>query len=1219
MITEIEQRLLSCNADKFANLCRLYLSYKYAIINSTGFVSGKEKSKRGTPDNFISVKDDYIFNEITTQQTELAEKLKKDIQHCFKQRNVPAEKIIKIILICNSKITTTIQEELNKHKNVFNSDVDLELIGLDAFATIIFKEYPSIARELGLAIDTGQILEPNDFIDQYEKSKFATPLSNEFFNREKELAEGMSLLEHHDTLIISGQAGVGKTKFSLALVGTFSKKHDDYKVKYIKSNGALDIWDDLKVQLVPGENYLIVVDDANKLKTNLDLIINFRNAFNGGMIKLIFTARNYVQEEIQGKLSTYKNITLNNFERAALNNILQSPDFNITEYYFDKIFSISKGNPRIAIMAALAGIHGEIEKLNNAALILDEYFSSVNRQLNAGSDLIKTAGVLALYRTINLHHTKSIAEIDTYFKISPNDLLENLTLLHKYELADEYNGSYKIADQILGEYIFYLVFIKQKQLPFSLLLDLFIDEGKFSLIKLLTPIVSNYGFEEIKLQVIADLKRKWSNISDDPSKSLKFLKDFWFYMPTESLVSIARLLAEQHATDLHTLPFEIYNHNQLERYQDDIIDILVNFQEFPDKFILSLDLLMKYGLSGPVPFTKLLKVFTQSFTYGRYDYNSNYLIQTKLFEYLYNKSKGEDDEFYAKIILFIAHKYLVDSYQSVYGDGDIIYLGQRLVYLMEAQKDFRTRLWNFIFGCYKNPVLRPCVYDFFDQHRYGHLSVKNTDVVNFDKDLVIPFFENNFLPAPSFRETEIVYGYLKKLTFYDIIYDEQWKEKFKNKEVDLWHLLNKRAEDKKELLYQYTENFSIEDYRIFFARIDVLSQKKKNYFSGYSTIKNSISYILIHLEKSDFKLFLNVFEVLFKYEYATHLFIDMVFKEIAYNEYKSLALRDLLLEGKINPECIVPLLTYLPADLITSGDYDIWVNYFRDEKTTWIYSIEKIFPKLQALNIHIEQALNSVLDYLMQKATASNLYVNNDFFKYLYKDHQSIFSDRLQDIQFLYLVLDRKDRHFDYSLEVLKLILSKNPTFINDLLAAAFDAKTFVSRTDLLENDFKKLWTLENRNEVFEDIIQFFSKFPSIFRNTHSEVGTAFQGSGENGLNFLRYLVNKTTDEKILRLAFNIVVSQFNESKFDFLDLLLQKNSNLAFFENLDLYTGSSISIGSRIPKIRQEIIVYEEVRDYIQTRNDIRYLEHLNYIEDRINACKAQIEWERKDEFMGE
>lgn len=1217
MITEIEQRLSSCNADKFANLCRLYLSYKYEIINSTGFVLGKEKSKKGTPDNFISIKDFYIFNEITTTDKKgLLPKLKLDIEHCFKQTDVPSEKILKIILICNNKITTSVQEELNKHKNSFTASVDLEVIGIDAFSTIIFKEYPSIARELGLTIDTGQILEVEEFVLQYEKSKFATPLSNHFFNRDKELENGTFLIQNNNIIIISGQAGVGKTKFSLELVKKFQKNNPHYKIKYIKANGLLDIWEDLKVQIIQDKNYIIVVDDANKLKSNLDLIINFKNSFNGDL-KLIFTVRNYVKDEIQVKLKDYQLIELKNFDRDELKKILQCSDFNISNFYIDKIYSISKGNPRIAIMAALAGINGEIEKLNNASLIMEEYFSSINQQLNAGSQLIKTAGILSLFRTIDFGYIKSIEEIEKYFEISKNELIENLDLLFKYEIADEFNGSYKIADQILGEYIFYSVFIKPEQIPFRLLLDLYVDENKFSLNKLLTPIVINYGFEQVKTLIIEDIKAKWESINDE-TKCLNFLKDFWFYLPTESLLFIHKLISKNNI-DVDTLRFEIYNSNNIEAYNDVVIEILVNFQQLPDKFLLSLDLLLTYGLFNQLTFSKLLKVFTQSFTYGKYDHNQNYIIQIKLFEFLYDKVRNENQIFYSKIILFIAHEYLIDSFQSTFWDQNAIYTNQIPTYLSEKQKEFRTTLLNFIFDCYKNEKLKDFVLDFFEKHRYARHYLQNNAIITFDKNLIFNFFKENFLPNPNFRETEIVYNFLKNLDFYKVKYDRNLKSKFKNKEVDLWYLLNERAEDKRELLYQHVKKFDFKKYQIFLEQINVISKHKKGHFEGYSIIKDSISHIFIKLSKTNIKLFFEVFEELFKYEYSEYLFVGMVFRDIEYDDFKSQKIRNLIAGNKIPKWCIVSFVLHLPIDFIRLQDYEALMKFLKDEKTVWINFIEDVFVKFKNLDIDLEKELNDVLDCLILKSDSQNFFVHNDFFKYLYNDYSHIFLDRLKDIEFIYLALDSKSRQFDYDLETLKLILEKNPKFINELLELTFDSKTFISRNDFLENDFKRLWDLENRNEIFECIVIFSSKFPVFFCNVRSEVSTVFQGSGENGLNFLYYMINKTSDERVMRLIFNIVVSMFSELKYDFLNIILKKNSDLKFFKKLDFYAGDSVTVNSRIPKVREEINTYEELRNYIQSLNKLEYLEHLNFIENQINYYKAEIEWERKHEFLSE
>ena len=143
----------------------------------------------------------------------------------------------------------------------------------------------------------------------------------------------------------------------MKLVDLYRKEHPNFLVKYITNNGNLDIWEDLKIQIIGNKNYIIVLDDANKLKTNLELIINFLKTERLGKIKLILTVRSYLQNEVNRYLDYFDLIEIKNFNREELGNILQSPDFNINKYYVDRIFSISKGNPRIAIMAALAGLN----------------------------------------------------------------------------------------------------------------------------------------------------------------------------------------------------------------------------------------------------------------------------------------------------------------------------------------------------------------------------------------------------------------------------------------------------------------------------------------------------------------------------------------------------------------------------------------------------------------------------------------------------------------------------------------------------------------------------------------------------------------------------------------------------------------------------------------------------------------------------------------------
>ena len=84
--------------------------------------------------------------------------------------------------------------------------------------------------------------------------------------------------------------------------------------------------------------------------------------------------------------------------------------------------------------------------MNKASLILEEYFSSANNTLKNDLTLLKVAGILSLFRTIDISNVELIDEINKYFNIPKNELIEKLSLLVENELADEFKNTYKVAD-----------------------------------------------------------------------------------------------------------------------------------------------------------------------------------------------------------------------------------------------------------------------------------------------------------------------------------------------------------------------------------------------------------------------------------------------------------------------------------------------------------------------------------------------------------------------------------------------------------------------------------------------------------------------------------------------------------------------------------------------------------------------------------------------------
>ena len=126
----------------------------------------------------------------------------------------------------------------------------------------------------------------------------SAPPDTEFLLREKELDSAKKKLCLSDVLILSGPAGVGKTRLALQLCEEVAEENA-YEIICIKSNG-LELNDDLIASIETDKNYLIFVDDANEL-TGLHLVLDYlpKAAIGHRCIKkVVMTVRDYARQQV---------------------------------------------------------------------------------------------------------------------------------------------------------------------------------------------------------------------------------------------------------------------------------------------------------------------------------------------------------------------------------------------------------------------------------------------------------------------------------------------------------------------------------------------------------------------------------------------------------------------------------------------------------------------------------------------------------------------------------------------------------------------------------------------------------------------------------------------------------------------------------------------------------------------------------------------------------
>ncbi|MDD7914102.1 hypothetical protein [Polaribacter ponticola] len=269
-LSSIKERLKNLNDTEFQELCDSFLSLRnrdYKAYSRNGAHEIKQKTTKGTPDSFIQMPNGlYLFVESTTTEHKgkrLLNKLKDDISGCLNtdKTDIPINKIQEIILCYNSNLRAVEIEEINKEAFEVMEKLPMHY-SLDALANEIFFHHKNIASDyLNLPLDTGQVVSLEKFVEEYDngKQKLATPLAGLFLHRDEELKNLKSKLFTDDIIIISGPAGVGKSKLALQSIHEFIQSNLDYNAFAISPKGA-DLIGDLGAYFNGDDNSILLVE-----------------------------------------------------------------------------------------------------------------------------------------------------------------------------------------------------------------------------------------------------------------------------------------------------------------------------------------------------------------------------------------------------------------------------------------------------------------------------------------------------------------------------------------------------------------------------------------------------------------------------------------------------------------------------------------------------------------------------------------------------------------------------------------------------------------------------------------------------------------------------------------------------------------------------------------------------------------------------------------------
>ncbi len=265
-ITDIENAIIQLGPGEFQKFCDTFLSQKqYGKIAGLGMKSGSLKTTIGNPDTYFRKENGkYICVAYTTQQNNIYEKLKEDIEKCLdtEKTKLPIDEIEEIIC-CHTSSNLLAGDDHKLHKLCEEKNIKLTLFGVDEIAQQVYRYYPIIAKDfLNIAVDTNQIMHIEEFISLYDSNNMAAPLNTIFHGRKEELPKLVEAIKENKLVIVHGSAGTGKTRIVLEAIRQVASK-ERYQLLCVKNNNQ-PIYEDLIAKLDRPGSYLLFVDHANE-------------------------------------------------------------------------------------------------------------------------------------------------------------------------------------------------------------------------------------------------------------------------------------------------------------------------------------------------------------------------------------------------------------------------------------------------------------------------------------------------------------------------------------------------------------------------------------------------------------------------------------------------------------------------------------------------------------------------------------------------------------------------------------------------------------------------------------------------------------------------------------------------------------------------------------------------------------------------------------------
>ncbi|MGZ3812298.1 MAG: nSTAND3 domain-containing NTPase [Mucilaginibacter sp.] len=1234
--TMIRNAIATMEQGRFQLLCGHYLARTTrGDLQMPGAVDRNEKTRKGRPDIFMLLPDGtFLLSECTTKddrdQNQLLEKLKKDLEGCldFASLGLTVDQVNQIVLCFNGSIDPTISAELKRIAAA--SGIPLRLVGLATLAEYFYSVDRVYARdELGVPFDTGQVLTKGDFLGRYRKRELATPLDNPIIGRDRELTNLAQLLEQHEIIILTGAAGVGKSRLALQAIDAYLLQHAEAEAYYIfnKSGG---ITDDLITYLQPDGHYVLMLDDANRKPDNL--IAALDSALNERMkIKLVVTVRDYALHSVVEccRNRDFKRFHVDQLDREAINRLLTETPFQIASgEAVERILFIAQGNPRLAIMAAQVYLKEQgLAAIADVTSIYDQYFAPVIDDLAVLNDnlYLRVLGLVAFFNSIDVEMEFDQGVLKQ-FNIPVEEFLEAASQLEAQEVVEIYQHStVKITEQVLATYLFYEVFFHKQLLSFELLLNTYFVRNHARFTDSLNPAIQAFGTRIID-ENRQTLLNFWDSIQANKSDAYQVLSLFGRYLPEQTLAFAAGIIRDTPESDEEFMLPKHY-HSPSGYPHEPVLALLAQFYDrHDDKLISSVALALRYVAKQKSSIAKVIDQMKTHFAPTDEDFSAGFSRQQLIIDWLiqqFDKSQEArliyDHVFYHILInRFYGREYYC---QTENGPAFIDTFGQ-------LRSSFLQKLFEF--PEIDRPFIIQLLLDYLDQEPHLYPFMVASDLKQFE-ELAL-----KQLDPHSFTECYFVSAYKELLNNKGVATDEfltKWMKKFRTPAYRLFEKLTFRSakyrerfttseaftrlEDKKSKdLNKMLPMPDLQSFKRLYATIDKIYTFPDR---SKTDLSSALSMLLTHAFKTNEALGFELLEFYLTKEQQSFFNPLAVYTVLFARGHESIEKLYTLLQNvkfKYQQQWMERYFDWLPEDAVTPVNLERLLCCYQ-KASNGLQLFPQYFMKYENKKPGVVAELLKILADKRQLDSEFQYRLSHDFFRtfdYLVKEQTDLCIK-------VYLQQEDIDLHYDLYGDEFFFIFDLHPDFFMKFFDFMLDKLKETQRD--IGKYLSRIWNYEQAEDLVFSVLVRLRELD--YYSYVSHPGSVFfvqlnEAQQERAITVIKKLVSAFPDDRQnANIALDIVRHTIPLYFDDLLRHLVSTNSDPQFFGKLDFYPNHFSANGKWQIWADYKAQVLRDVAEAIrQLPNAVDYLEHQEILSRRIHIQKANADMERKLIFRG-